>query len=141
VRKDLYICPKFETCTIMHIWHGLDGGIRFRTEDLKKKDKYVFWEKLICRSVGWLNLYWSSPAQAFLVLSFVEICDQDFCSRLNMYVIRNGASSSSRGGVNLCMRYVRCAVVSALTAKLLLVLASTVIFSSEVHGNHDYSLS
>jgi hypothetical protein len=33
--------------------------------------------------------------------SLLEIHVQDFCSLLDMYVFRNGASSSTRGGVGL----------------------------------------
>jgi hypothetical protein len=43
-----------------------------------------------------------------------EIHDQDFCSLLDMYVFRNGASSSSREWFGFpCSRYVCCTVVSA----------------------------
>jgi hypothetical protein len=46
-------------------------------------------------------------------VSHLEIHDQDFFSLLEMYVFRNGASSSMREGlVFLCRRYVCCTVVS-----------------------------
>jgi hypothetical protein len=46
--------------------------------------------------------------------SLNEIHDQDFCSLLDMYVFKIGASSSKReGSVFLCSRYVCCNVVSA----------------------------
>jgi hypothetical protein len=52
-------------------------------------------------SVGRLNCCWPSPAQSFLASGLVEIYEQDFCSPLDMYVFRNGASSLMRGGVGL----------------------------------------
>jgi hypothetical protein len=47
--------------------------------------------------------------------SLLKIHDQEgFCSLLDMYVFRNGASSLSReGSVFLCRHYVCCTVVSA----------------------------
>jgi hypothetical protein len=46
--------------------------------------------------------------------SLLEGHDQDFYSLLDMYVFRNGASSSTKEvSVCLCRRYVYCAVVSA----------------------------
>jgi hypothetical protein len=45
--------------------------------------------------------------------SFLEIHDQDFYSLQDMYMFRNGASSSTKeGSVFLCRRYVSCTVVS-----------------------------
>jgi hypothetical protein len=40
-------------------------------------------------------------ASTFLTSGLLEIYDQDFCSLLDMYVFRNGASSSTKGGVGL----------------------------------------
>jgi hypothetical protein len=45
--------------------------------------------------------------------SLLEIHDQDFCSLLDMYVLRNGASSSTRGSVFLCRSYACCTIILA----------------------------
>jgi hypothetical protein len=62
--------------------------------------------------VGRLNCCWASPViPGFSVL---EIQDQDLYSLLDMYVFRNGVSSSSEEGlVFLCRRYVCCTIATA----------------------------
>jgi hypothetical protein len=66
---------------------------------------------LVVRSV---KLLWSSSARPFVASGFFEIHDQDFCSFPDMYVFRNGASSSTKeGSVFLFRRYVCCTAVSA----------------------------
>jgi hypothetical protein len=55
----------------------------------------------INRWVGRLNNCLFSPAQSFLASGLLEIHDQDFCSLLDMYLFRNGASSSAKEGVGL----------------------------------------
>jgi hypothetical protein len=67
-------------------------------------------------SVGRLNCYWPSPAQSFLASVSSGSMTKIFYlySPLDMYVFRNGASSSTRdGSIFLCRRYVYCTVVSA----------------------------
>jgi hypothetical protein len=99
--------------------------------------------------VSELNCCWPSPALSFLASGLFEIYDQDFCSPLDMYVFRNGASSCTRGGVDLseALRLLHrsstdCPVQSSpvQSSKLLLALASTVILGSESHGSHDHIL-
>jgi hypothetical protein len=79
-----------------------------------------------------VTCFWPSSAQSFLVsgqsvkllltfdssliqgYSLLEIHEQDLYSLLDMYVFRNGASSSmKKRSAFLCRRYVRCTVVSA----------------------------
>jgi hypothetical protein len=63
------------------------------------------------RSVKFLLDFASTVIPGFRLL---EIRDQDFYSASDMYVFRNGASSSTKeGSVFLCRRYVCCTVVSA----------------------------
>jgi hypothetical protein len=44
-----------------------------------------------------LDCCWPSPAPSFLPSGSLEIHDQDFSFLLDMYVFRNGVSSSTRG--------------------------------------------
>jgi hypothetical protein len=77
-------------------------------------------------------------------LGLVEINDQEFCSLLDMYMFRNGASSSTgEGSISLCRRYFCCTVVTEfrLSGKLLLAVASTVILASESRGTHGHCYS
>jgi hypothetical protein len=72
------------------------------------------------RSVKLLLVFASTVIPGF---SLFEINDQEFCSLLDMYVFRNGASSSTKeGSVFLCRRYVCCTVsfstsISALSRR------------------------
>jgi hypothetical protein len=54
-----------------------------------------------------LDCCWPSPAQSYLPSGLVEIHGQDFCSLLDMYVFRNGASSWTMGGVGLSVEALR----------------------------------
>jgi hypothetical protein len=66
---------------------------------------------LIGRSVKSLLAFASIVIPSFILF---EIHDQDLYSLLDMYVFRNGASSSTKvGWVFLFRRYVCCTVVSA----------------------------
>jgi hypothetical protein len=63
------------------------------------------------RSVKLLLVFASTVISGF---SLLEIHDQDFYSLLDIYVFRNGASSSTKEeSVFQCRRYVCCTVVSA----------------------------
>jgi hypothetical protein len=59
------------------------------------------------RSVGRLNRCWSSTAQSFFYSGLFEIHDQRICSLLDVYVFRNGASSSTSGGIGLSAQALR----------------------------------
>jgi hypothetical protein len=87
-----------------------------------------------CRSVYWLNWFWSSPGKSFLASPLFEICYQGFCSLFYIYV------DESRESVFVCRRCVCCTAVLSLTAKFLLAFASTVILDSESRGTHDLTL-
>jgi hypothetical protein len=65
--------------------------------------------------IGWsVKLLLGFDSTVISGFNLVEIHDQDFYSGLDMYVFRNGASSSTKeGSVFLCRRYVCCTVVSA----------------------------
>jgi hypothetical protein len=91
---------------------------------------------MLTSSVGWSNYCWSSPAQSILALGLAKIYDQSFCSFLDMCVFRRA--------VFLCRLYVCCTSVTdssvCLSAKLLLVLASTIIPRFQSRGTHDHIL-
>jgi hypothetical protein len=54
--------------------------------------------------VSRLNCCWHSPAQSFFPPGLVETHDQHLYSLLDMYVFRNGVSSSARGvGVGISL--------------------------------------
>jgi hypothetical protein len=53
----------------------------------------------ICRAC------WPLPAQAFLASDVVEIYDQDFCSLLDMYVLRSGVSIQSKVIITLRLAF------------------------------------
>jgi hypothetical protein len=62
------------------------------------------------RSVKLLLAFATSVIPGF---NFLEIHDQNFCSLLDIYVFRNGASFSAEWSVFLCRRYTCFTVVSA----------------------------
>jgi hypothetical protein len=69
-----------------------------------RKQQYTFW------SVGRLNCCSASPA---VILVPSRSMTKVFCSLLDMYVFRNGVSSSTEeGSVFLCRSYVCCTAVS-----------------------------
>jgi hypothetical protein len=69
-------------------------------------------------SVGRLLLAFASTVVPGF--SLLEIHDQDFYSLLDMYMFRNGASSSTKDGlVFLCNHYILCTVVSSISMSML----------------------
>jgi hypothetical protein len=68
------------------------------------------------RSIGRLDCWWLSPAEAFVALGLLEIHDDDFCSFLDMYLFRNGASSSMSFLAILYLKF-----ISYLTKNILLL--------------------
>jgi hypothetical protein len=120
------------------------------------------WKYIKARLVGPSVKLLPSPAQSFLASALVEIYEQDFCSVLYMYMLRNGASSLMRGGVlsveallllhhsfstsisALSQRPGHCPwlawLLNWLTTKLLLALGSTVILGTKSRGTHHHNL-
>jgi hypothetical protein len=64
-------------------------------------------------------------------------------SLMDMHMFRCWASSSMRGWVGLCRRYICCTIVLThwLAAKLLLALGTTVSLGYEFHGTHEHILA
>jgi hypothetical protein len=73
----------------------------------------LYWQ--CSKAMGrWVKLLLALASTVTSDFSLLEIHDQDFYSLLDMYVFRNGASSSTKeGSVFLRRRYVCCAIVSA----------------------------
>jgi hypothetical protein len=92
-----------------------------------------------CRSVARLNCFRPSPVKSFLTSALVEICGQGFGFLLHTCLER-GLFDEKRGRSFVYRGCVCCTVVSSLTDKLLLALASTAILDSKSQGAHNLVL-
>jgi hypothetical protein len=113
VRCTTHSSKHLET-TVLDTWISQAVSIHIN----RRKIALTTWNGLVpqvCR----LNYCWPSPAQLFLASGLVEIYDQDSCSLLDMYVLRNGPPLRREEGSVFLTDW--------LTAKLLLALASIVI--------------
>jgi hypothetical protein len=118
-----YLCTNIQTAYKKHFFSYYGSSNRVKPSAFRfffPRSQYFLlhceeYEKVKCL----FKYSWSVGQSATLLLvipgfSLLDIHDQDFCSLLDMYVFRNGASSSMReGSIFLCGRYVCCTVVSA----------------------------
>jgi hypothetical protein len=81
---------------------------------LGPKTRFFVAVREVANTIGWVNCCRPSPAQSFVASVSSRSMNKISVPLLDMYVFRNGASSSTReGSVFMCRRYVCCTVVSA----------------------------